>query len=114
MTTHSPLRMPSYQELLDKKEELDRLIAQAQKKESAEALSTVRQLIKEFGFTAQQVFPWAEEKKTKVAVKYYDPNTGSKWTGRGKPPSWIAGKDYSQFLLPTQQPAETKPEILLW
>lgn len=108
--------MTSYQQLLAQKEELDRQIAKAQKAESADALSTVRRLIKEFGFTAQQVFPWEADIKPKVAVKYYDPNTGSKWTGRGKPPKWIAGKDYAQFLLPEQQPAqaETKPEILLW
>jgi DNA-binding protein H-NS len=97
---HSPLHsMTSYQQLLSQKEELDRLIAQARKTESTAALASVRQLIKEFGFTAQQVFPWEGEKKAKAPVKYYDPNTGAKWTGRGKPPKWIAGKDYAQFLL---------------
>lgn len=93
--------MPSYKELLASKEALDLQIEQARKTESAAALALVRQHIKEFGFTAQQVFPWDIEKKTtKVAVKYYDPDTGSKWTGRGKPPKWIQGKDYTQFLLP--------------
>jgi DNA-binding protein H-NS len=91
--------MTSYQQLLSQKEDLDRLIAQARKTESAAALASVRQLIKEFGFTAQQVFPWEGEKKAKAPVKYYDPNTGSKWSGRGKPPKWIAGKEYTQFLL---------------
>lgn len=106
--------MQSYKELLAQKEELDRQIAKAQKTESTQALTTVQRLIKEFGFTSQQVFPWSDEKKAKVAVKYYDPNTGSKWTGRGKPPKWIAGKDYAQFLLPEQKPVDAKPEILLW
>lgn len=92
--------MTSYQELIAQKKELDRLIAQAQKTESTEALATVRRLIKEYGFTAQQVFTWEADKKAKAAIKYYDPNSGAKWTGRGKPPKWIAGKDYAQFLLP--------------
>ena len=103
--------MTSYQQLLSQKEELDRLIAQAQKKESVEALATVRQLIKDFGFTAQQVFPWEAEKKVKAPIKYYDPNSGAKWSGRGKPPKWIAGKDYNQFLL--QQPQEPRERELL-
>lgn len=91
--------MTSYKELISQKEELDRLIAQAHKAESADALAKVRSMIKEFGFTAQQVFPYTPEKKT-APTKYYDPDTGSKWSGRGKPPKWIQGKDYTQFLLP--------------
>mgnify|MGYP000910273162 CR=1 FL=1 len=105
--------MTSYQQLLSQKEELDRLIAQAQKKESTEALATVRQLIKDFGFTAQQVFPWEADKKAKAPTKYYDPNTGAKWSGRGKPPKWIAGKDYAQFLLPQQPEQPPHRELLL-
>ncbi len=35
----------------------------------------------------------------KVPPKYRDPATGQTWTGRGKPPLWIAGKDRLQFLI---------------
>lgn len=91
--------MQTYQDLLAQKKELDQLIAKAQKQESAAALAEIKSLIKDFGFTAQQVFPWKPEEKAKAPVKYYDPSTGSKWSGRGKPPRWIQGKDYSQFLL---------------
>ncbi len=34
-----------------------------------------------------------------VAIKYRDPETNKTWTGRGKPPLWIAGKDREQFLV---------------
>lgn len=64
--------------------------------EGKQALETVHQLIAEFGFTAQQVFPWKPEVK-KVAAKYRDPDTGATWSGRGKPPQWIAGKDRQPF-----------------
>ncbi|MFG5779851.1 PLxRFG domain-containing protein [Comamonas sp. J-3] len=33
----------------------------------------------------------------KNQVRYRDPETGMAWTGRGKPPAWIEGKDYSKF-----------------
>lgn len=90
--------MTSYAELLAQKTLLDAQIAQAQKEESAQALATVRQLVTEFGFTAQQVFPWKPVPK-KVAAKYRDPDTGATWSGRGKPPQWIAGKNRDNFVI---------------
>ena len=35
----------------------------------------------------------------KVAPKYRDPATGDTWTGRGKAPRWIAGKNRDDFLI---------------
>lgn len=92
--------MTSYAELLAQKKLLDEQIANAKKAESEKALQTVLQLVQEFGFTAQQVFPWTPKKtKQKVAAKYRDPDTGTTWSGRGKPPQWIAGKDRDPFLI---------------
>jgi DNA-binding protein H-NS len=34
-----------------------------------------------------------------VAPKYRDPESGNTWSGRGKPPRWIAGQDRDQFLI---------------
>jgi DNA-binding protein H-NS len=90
--------MTTYAELLAQKTLLDEQIANAKKAESAQALQTVLQLVQEFGFTAQQVFPWKPAPK-RVAAKYRDPQTGATWTGRGKPPQWIAGKERDQYLI---------------
>ena len=38
-------------------------------------------------------------KGSTVAPKYKDPESGKTWTGRGKAPLWIAGKDKSQFAI---------------
>lgn len=91
--------MTTYAELLAQKRHLDEQITKARKAESASALETVRHLIKEFDFTAQQVFPWTPDGKKKVQAKYYDPASGATWTGRGKPPKWIADKDRESFLI---------------
>ncbi|MFI8614331.1 H-NS family nucleoid-associated regulatory protein [Acidovorax sp. NPDC077693] len=92
--------MTTYAELLAQKKLLDEKIANAKKAESAQALQIVPQLIEEFGFTAQQVFPWnAKAAKKKVAAKYRDSDTGATWTGRGKSPQWIAGKDREPFVI---------------
>jgi len=92
--------MTSYADLIAQKKLLDEQIAIARKAESQQALNTVLQLVEEFGFTAQQVFPWnPKAQKNKVAAKYRDPSTGATWTGRGKAPQWIAGKDREQFVI---------------
>jgi DNA-binding protein H-NS len=46
----------------------------------------------------------APRKASNVGVaKYRDAATGKTWTGRGKPPNWIAGvSDRSQFLIDPQ------------
>ena len=97
--------MPSYQELIAQKNALDKRIEEARSTEAKEALATVKQLIATFGFTSQQVFPWKPEEKKKVEARYYDPESGATWTGRGKPPLWIAGQDRLNFLIQDQQAA---------
>ena len=62
-------------------------------------VATVKQLISTFGFTAQQVFPWKPEEKKRVEAKYYDPESGATWTGRGKPPKWIEGKNRDLYTI---------------
>jgi len=94
----------SYKELLAEREALEQAIAQARQNEIASAVARVRELVAEFGLTPQDVFPGRAAKTAgkatgKVAAKYRDPATGQTWTGRGKPPKWIDGKDRSQFLI---------------
>lgn len=87
-------------ELLAAKAALDVEIATAKKGESTAALRRVQELVSEFGFTMQQVFPLLPLKdKYAGEAKYQDPDTGKTWTGRGKPPTWIVGKNREDFLI---------------
>lgn len=96
--------MKSLNELLAERDALEAAIAEEKKTAEAQALRQVHALVAEFGFTAQQVFPW-KPAKAHVPSKYHDPKTGATWTGRGKPPAWIAGKDREQFLIEQPAPA---------
>jgi DNA-binding protein H-NS len=92
------------------------------KTEVAEAIKKVKQLIGQFELTARDVglegstsrggtkssttaSPKAKAKgggavKSAGVAKYRDPQSGKTWTGRGKPPAWIAGiADRSRFLI---------------
>lgn len=95
----------SYKELLAQREALEQAIAQARQSEIASAVAKVRELVAEYGLTAQDVFPGRTAKSaapkavSKVAAKYRDAATGQTWTGRGKAPKWIEGKDRTPFLI---------------
>lgn len=78
---------------------LDAQIVAARQTESAAALEKVHELVSEFGFSLQQLFPIGSSEKKKRDAKYRDDESGATWTGIGKPPAWIAGKNRDDFLI---------------
>ena len=95
--------MTSYKQLLEQRESLELQIREAKKRETGAAIAQVRGLIEEFGLTAQDLFPTSKARGVrsggKVAAKYRNTATGQTWTGRGKAPKWIEGKERTQFLI---------------
>lgn len=93
--------MLTYKELLAKKQALEQQIAEARETELAEAVAQVRNLVQEFGLTANDVFPPATAKRVgkPAEIRYRDLATGAVWSGRGREPKWIAGKDRAQFAV---------------
>lgn len=93
--------MNDYKTLLQQKAELDARIAEVMKTEKAGAVAEVRALVQQYQLTELDVFPTnrSRVKGTVGAPKFQDPETGATWTGRGKPPNWITGKDRDAFLI---------------
>ena len=94
--------MSQYKDLLKQREELYAKFAEARNAEVASAIAQVRQLVLDYSLTERDVFGGVRTSSAKgstVAPKYKDPVTGATWTGRGKPPRWIADKDRAQFLI---------------
>ncbi len=97
--------MATYKELLQQQQALALEIEQARKREISDAVTQVRNLISEFGLSERDVFPSSRggtrgpRAGGKVAPKYRDPATGQTWTGRGKAPKWIDGKDRNKYLI---------------
>ncbi|WP_175837002.1 H-NS family nucleoid-associated regulatory protein [Burkholderia anthina] len=64
----------------------------------------VREVLEAFGFEmdvvprSKQPMPLATRKRT-VAPRYWNPQTGQTWSGRGRTPHWIAGKDREQYRI---------------
>lgn len=101
--------MDTIQDLLAKRAELDKKIADARREERSTAIAKVRALMAEHGLTAADVTgkaPQAAGKPTgnKVAPKYRNKATGETWTGRGLQPKWLraaleSGKKLADFII---------------
>jgi DNA-binding protein H-NS len=96
--------MTTLAELLQQREALEAQIAETRNTELADVIAQVKALVEEYGLTANDVFGGAKRGRkagtgSTVAPKYRDPETGATWTGRGKAPKWIDGKDRAQFAI---------------
>jgi DNA-binding protein H-NS len=103
--------MPTLQDLLAQKADIERQIADARRQERADAIAKVRALMAEQGLTAADLVAKApgvvrsgSTSGRKVAAKYRDPETGQTWTGRGLKPKWLAsalenGKSLQDFAI---------------
>ena len=97
--------MTTVNELMKQKMALEIQIAQALREAKSKAIAEASALIRDFELTEQEVFGGAKRSRAAnaktgiVAPKYKDPMTGATWTGRGKTPKWLDGKDRSQFAI---------------
>ncbi|WP_291915883.1 H-NS histone family protein [Limnohabitans sp.] len=98
--------MSTLAELIKQREALEAQIAQVRQTKLADAIGKVRALVAEYGLTAEDIFGGSKRgpkaagaSKNPFAPKYRDAATGHTWTGRGKAPKWIDGKDRAQFVI---------------
>lgn len=93
--------MATYKDLLVQKAKLEEQLEAARQMELASAIQQVRQIVEEYGLTAEDLGFATKGKKRKgaiVAPKYMDPKTGATWSGRGRALAWI-GKNRDRFLI---------------
>ena len=95
-------RMHQVQTLQAQLAELDRRIKAARSRERNAVLAQVRELVTSYALTAREIFGQGYSDRAKlftVGVKYRDPATGATWSGRGRAPAWIVGRDRTAFLI---------------
>ena len=96
--------MSTYKELQSQIEKLQKEADHARKSELANAISDIHTKMRDYGITAEDLGLGGKKKAGKtvrkpVAPKYRNTETGETWSGRGKPPKWMAGRDKLQFLI---------------
>jgi DNA-binding protein H-NS len=97
-------------QLLAKQEELDKQLADAKARETRVVLLEIVQKMREYNISLNELMgrktgakPAAEAAAGAAAsepvAKYREPVTGATWSGRGRAPHWIAGKNRDDFLI---------------
>jgi DNA-binding protein H-NS len=92
--------MASYKELQDQIAELQKKAEEARVQEIDGALSQIKALMHQYGITTDDLLSKTrgtkkEGKKKPVAVQFADGE--HTWSGRGRMPGWLQGKDKEQF-----------------
>jgi DNA-binding protein H-NS len=83
----------NYREVKARIRALEAEAEQLRRREVREVLADMRQKIKDYGLTAEQLFgPDLSD-----LVRYRNMETGETWNGMGRPPNWIKGKDRGPF-----------------
>ncbi|XUW93329.1 H-NS histone family protein (plasmid) [Burkholderia sp. M6-3] len=82
---------------------LDLKIDLALAREKVEAIREIQAKIEEWCIPLRdlQQAPGGRQSRSRTAgtqePKYRDPSSGATWSGRGRAPSWLAGKDRTAF-----------------
>jgi DNA-binding protein H-NS len=97
--------MATYKQLTAQLEKLHKEVAAAREKEIAEAIIDIKNKIVEYNLTPEELGFSGKRgrpaKKTPLPAKYRNPKTGETWSGRGRAPAWLAGRNKERFLIDT-------------
>lgn len=94
--------------LIQEKAKLDAQIHAIREETRSSALAEIKETIAAFELTAVELGfgirahtrkQVSDKQRSAVAPKYRDPASGKTWSGRGKPPLWIAGQDRGGFAI---------------
>lgn len=96
--------MTTYQEYQAKIAELQNLAETVRRDEINSAKEKIAAIMREHGLTIADLAGHGKpvkEKKARdpVPMKYKDTVTGQTWTGRGRQPKWLDGKDKNDYLI---------------
>ena len=86
--------MNSLEDLLKQREELELKIKSTRQLERNNAIQEIKRLVELHGLDPYDIFI---DISLRVEAKYINPATGEKWSGRGKTPKWLEGKNRSEF-----------------
>lgn len=94
----------SVEELTAEREKLDAEIKAKQDAEKASVIAQIKTVVETYSIPVEELVEAlgglkSKRKGVKAKPKYKDPATGVIWSGRGKEPAWIKGKDRDQFLI---------------
>jgi DNA-binding protein H-NS len=98
----------SVEELTAERERLDNEIKSKTDAQKTSVINQIKTVVETYAITTEELVEAlgglkSRRKGVKAKQKYADPASGATWSGRGKEPAWIKGKDRKKFLIPEDQ-----------
>ncbi|MGF6605045.1 DNA-binding protein H-NS [Paraburkholderia sp. GAS448] len=90
--------MTSYKELLAERKRLTAEINAARAREVRAVIDGIRRTMAEYGLTVKDL-DHLRDRRFSSGPRYRDPVTGNTWSGHGRAPAWIIGKDRTLFVI---------------
>lgn len=95
----------SVEELQAHQEEIDRKIREKRLAQKLAVIEEIVKVVRRYEIPTDELVEALgglkiRRKGIKAVQKYRDPSTGVTWSGRGKEPAWIRGKDRKRFEIP--------------
>lgn len=95
--------MSSYREIQAQIADLQKKAEAARSGELANAKAQIASIMKEHGLTVADLGnpgkAAVQKVRQPVPAKYRNSETGEAWTGRGRAPLWLAGKNKTDYLI---------------
>ena len=97
--------MTTYAEYVEQIAKLQSLAEVARQNEINDAITKIKDLMQAHGVSIEDLSSGSRAKPAKakvtatVAAQFKNPETGETWTGRGRAPRWLDGKDKEQFRI---------------
>ncbi|KML19725.1 MULTISPECIES: H-NS histone family protein [Burkholderia] len=99
---------PTIRELQKQLGQLNLLVDEVKQQEKQAKLKQLADDVKDYGITETELLRAAgfiKAKRQKTPAKYYDPDTGQSWSGKGSRPKWLVDKNLDDYLIrETPQP----------
>lgn len=95
--------MSTYAEIKAQIADLEKKAHEARSSEIASAKAQIAEIMKAYGLSLSDLASGGKSTPSNarqpVAFKYRDTATGQTWTGRGRTPLWLVGKNKDEFLI---------------
>ncbi|KAJ3473713.1 hypothetical protein NLI96_g12862 [Meripilus lineatus] len=96
------MNSPTIRELQRQLGQLNLLAEEAKQQEKQAKLRQIAEDVKEYGITEIELLRAAgfiQAKRKKAPAKYYDPDTGQSWSGKGPRPKWLVDKNLDDYVI---------------
>ncbi|MXN79918.1 H-NS histone family protein [Burkholderia sp. 4701] len=105
--------MDTYRELLNHLQSLKLEIEAAREREAHLIAERVLEVLAECGVPIDELVALCRHDariRPRAKQKYWDPRTGATWSGRGRTPRWMVGKNPDEFLIDRRDDARHRKD----